>query len=193
MPTWMMTYDPYAVLRPVVVLAAGACLLTVGCTPDGNPKATPTPPPAHVQRDLIFPRNLYVKNASVNQFIIEAIDTCVSGDYEAFRLLWSVRQDPPFSEREFKIALRGGAKVTIRRVQKFRTPDQQVVYAVRARVELHQTNIAEPVRDVVLLLVRESGRWRLAIAPSYVRKAMKRAEQDTSAPQSAEPEATPRP
>lgn len=150
--------------------------VAAGCKRDSQPSPAPTASPES-KHELIFPEELHVKDDSVNQFITRAIDVCASGDYEGFRLLWSIRQNPPFTKQEFTMALQGGATVTIQQLQKFRTPEGEVVYAVRGRVELKKPGIPKPVRDVILMIVNESDQWRLALAPSNVRKVMKEAEE----------------
>jgi len=184
-------------LAPPLAIAAVILNMPMGCERsqrglDGV-KATPSASPVGVQSQVEFPASLRVDDESVNKAIDRAIEACFSGDYEAFRLLWSIRQNPPFTEQEFRIALKGGAKVTVNRLQKFRTPEREVIYAVAGRVELFQPDIPNPVRDVILLLVKESGQWRLAIAPGYVRKALENMDRSKNADDEADLAVTPQP
>jgi hypothetical protein len=43
---------------------------------------------------LIFPGALHVADDSVNEFVARAMSICGQGEYEPFRLLWSVRETP---------------------------------------------------------------------------------------------------
>lgn len=43
---------------------------------------------------LIFPGALHVADDSVNEFVARAMSICGQGEYEPFRLLWSVRESP---------------------------------------------------------------------------------------------------
>lgn len=153
-----------------------------GCSRDEPDKSAATPAGAPADMGPIeFPDRLRVEDPSVNEFILKAIQTCVSGDYEAFRLLWTARQDP-LSEQEFKRGWAAVEKVRIENIRPFRTPEGDIVYAARARVELDPAEVPEPVRDIVLLLVRESEQWRLAPAPPSVREELKKfiaSESDT--------------
>lgn len=182
---------------PLLVIAVVTSIMPAGCEPSqrGSNGVEPTPSasPADVPSQVDFPASLRVADESVNKAIDRAIEACFSGDYEAFRLLWSIRQNPPFTEQEFRFALKGGARVTVNRLQKFRTPEREVIYAVAGRVELFQPDIPNPVRDVILLLVKESGQWRLAVAPGYVRKALENMDRSENADEETDLAVTPQP
>ena len=155
----------------LVMGALAAVLVAPGCgkeEPEG-PKLTPTPSPVGL---VDFPAELRAADPSVNDFLCEAFQTCASRDYEAFRLLWSVREDP-ISEQEFIRGWQTDPRVSIKDLKKMRTPEGATVYAVRALVEFDPGTVLEPNRDIVLLLVKENGKWRVAGAPRSLTKAMK--------------------
>ena len=155
----------------LVMGALAAVLVAPGCgkeEPEG-PKLTPTPRPVGL---VDFPAELRAADPSVNDFLYEAFQTCASGDYEAFRLLWSVREDP-ISEQEFIRGWQTDPRVSIKDLKKMRTPEGATVYAVRALVEFDPGAVLEPDRDIVLLLVKENEKWRVAGAPRSLTKAMK--------------------
>lgn len=181
-------------LAPFLAIAAVVSMVATGCEPSQRgPGPSPSSSPSAVKGQIDFPTSLRVADESVNEAIDRAIAACFSGDYEAFRLLWSIRQNPPFTEQEFKIALKGGANVTVNRVQKFRTIEREVIYAVAGRVELFQPDIPNPVRDVILMLVKESGQWRLTIAPGFVRKALENLDKAEQSDDAADLPVTPQP
>ncbi len=101
----------------------------------------------------------------VAAFVRQVVDTCVSGEYDAFRLLWSAREDP-YPRDAFERGWRAVQRVTFVNVEKFRRrAEGDIAYGVRARVELDDS-VSEPRRDVVFLIIREAGQWRLARPPA---------------------------
>lgn len=127
-----------------------------------------------VAAEIDFPESVQADDPAVNDFVRQAIDTCVSGDYERFRLLWNVREDP-FPRGEFERGWKAVRKVTVLDVQKLRNPPQgaayegKYLYYLHGRVELDET-VPEPVREVLLLVVQEGEHWRLAKAPKNLRE-----------------------
>ncbi len=119
-----------------------------------------------------FPAELRAEDPSVNEFILNAIQTCMAEDYEAFRLLWSGLEEP-ISEQEFRRGFRATRKVTILHLLQRRTREGDIVYIVHSLVELDPNEVPEPERDIVLLLRKESGKWRVARAPREEAKALK--------------------
>ena len=160
------------------VLAVGFAV--AGCEREDRPSPSPTSAPADTGR-VEFPASLRADDPQVNDFLFTAIGECIEGDYEAFRLLWSVHEEP-LGRAEFERGWRAVHKVRVDKLVRMKTEEGNIVYVVAAHVELDPDEVPEPVRDLVLLLVEESGQWRLATPPRSVRKAMKgetEAEGDT--------------
>ena len=131
---------------------------------------------------LIFPSELHADDESVNDFICQVIDVCASGDYDAFRLLWSIREDP-FPQDQFERAWQSVQRVTVtglRRVQ--RSADRSTLYAVRAVVEL-DPDVREPRRDVTILLIEENGQWRMTTPPKDLPADLFESRSPTTQPQ----------
>ena len=149
----------HSILGPTALLLAVAA---VGCERGEQPATEAAPPP---EPELLhFPARLQAQDETVNTFIRDVIHTCASGDYDAFRMLWSVRDDP-FPRDQFHRAWQSVQKVTIEAVRALRNPrDGSLIYAVRARVELGP-DLREPLRDVVILLTGENNQWRLTMPP----------------------------
>ena len=131
---------------------------------------------------LAFPENLRVDDASVNTFVNQAMTVCSSRDYDAFRLLWSAREDP-LSRDEFEAGWQAVKEIRIRALDRVKldlSSDEddtspQTVYALLAEVALdptHQAAQKKPRREVVLMIVREHEEWRLAKAPKRMRAWM---------------------
>jgi hypothetical protein len=114
---------------------------------------------------LEFPLELRAEDESVNAFIVEVIETCASGDYEAFRLLWSARDDP-FPRDQFHRAWQSVRRVKVVGLRQVKDADSgRLLYAARALVELDPT-VRDPQRDVTILIVKEDDRWRLTRPPA---------------------------
>lgn len=148
-------------------------LFAVGCE-RAAPVQTPSPSakPASLAT-VVFPEELQAEDETVNAFVRQMIETCAAEDYDAFRLLWSAR-DKPLSEAEFIRGWRATRQVSILALQQRRDPrDGEIVYVVHGRVELDPDKVPQPEREIVLLLVKENGQWRIARAPSKVAKALK--------------------
>jgi hypothetical protein len=132
---------------------------------------------------LVFPDELRVADASVNEFVTKAMTTCAKGDYEPFRLLWSAREDPlPRGEYEEgwhavqTITVRALEKVMLGPDPKANRAEGETVYALLVDVSLDPTQKAgqkKPQRHVVMMLAPESGEWRLARAPKAMRAWIK--------------------
>jgi hypothetical protein len=138
-----------------------------------KPRATPTPLPTPAANALIqFPEALRTEDESVNAFIAEAIRVCASEDYDAFRLLWSALEEP-IGKQQFQAGFRATRRVTILDLAKRRLPDGELVYLVYCLVELDPREVPEPTRDIVLLLRKEQGDWRIATPPQKEARALK--------------------
>ncbi len=132
---------------------------------------------------LVFPDEVRVEDASVNDFLERAMEDCASGDYDKFRLLWSARQEP-LPRDEFEQGWQAVRQIRIRALQRVMLapdPDHELdqgetVYAFLADVALdpmHRAGQREPNREVVLMVIREHEQWRLARAPKPMRTWIK--------------------
>jgi hypothetical protein len=128
---------------------------------------------------LDFPEALRVADPAVNAFVTEAMASCASGDYDAFRRLWSAREDP-LPRHEYEEAWRAVERIRIRALEEVilapeptrGRDDFEPAYIILADVSLDPNVPAgqrEPKREVVLQLVREQDMWRLARAPKAMR------------------------
>ncbi|MCH7597151.1 MAG: hypothetical protein IID35_11425 [Planctomycetes bacterium] len=138
---------------------------------------------------LVFPDALKVEDASVNEFVTRAMRICGLGDYNAFRLLWSVRDDPlprgEFEEgwdavqtirveelRKVMLAGDSAGDVAAARTTGGVVAGLESVYVMVAGVEFdptHRIGRSEPQREVILMLVREHDAWKLAQPPKKMR------------------------
>lgn len=139
-----------------------------------------------------FPADLPPDDPAVTAFVRKVIDTCVAGDYNAFRLLWSIKEDP-FPRDSFQRGWRAVRRVSVVRLQKFRRRvEGDIVYGLHAHVELDPA-VPKPRRDVILLIVREDDHWRLRRAPSDLRRRYlgnpDAPDADVTAPAAPDPDA----
>jgi len=161
-----------------------------------NTPAAPHGGPEKGRRvELIFPDGLRVADPEVNQLIEDVLNVCASANYEEFRLLWSARHDP-LSRDEFAQSWPAVRHVRVRALEKamIETAAEEVnkggdpaaqsaadaaletVYLTLVEVEVDPAHrVAErlPDNSVVLMLVRENGRWRLANATKTMRNWLK--------------------
>ena len=128
---------------------------------------------------LVFPDALRVADPSVNAFVERAMTSCGSGDYDSFRLLWSVREDP-LPRGEYEQGWKAVQRIHIRALEemalapnlKLGRDDYETSYIILASILLDPSLRAgqqEPNREVVLQLVREQDAWRLARASKAMR------------------------
>ncbi len=162
--------------------------------------------PVREEPRLQFPADLNAKDASVNDFVTHAMLTATSGDYDAFRLLWSAREEP-MPREEFLQGWDAVRQVRVRALQQIViAPDSAPadiprvdMYAVYVEVSLdpeHRAAKEKPQREAILVMVREQDRWALMRAPKDVRdymrgKVNKPADEPDSTKGSAAGEASP--
>ena len=169
-------------------------MLLVSATNCREDHSTPATPPSKRESEqstaeLIFPDSLRVADESVNIFVRTALSQCASGNYEAFRALWSAKQDP-ISRAEFGEGWQAVHRIEVRGLQKvLLAADQgpaasEPVYVLLVEVALDPAQKAgkrEPLREIVMMLVHEHEQWRLAGAPKAMREWIK---QQNAAPAS---------
>ena len=174
-----------------LILALAGIVLAGGCERQpASAKRAPAPVAASALLD--FPAALQCDNPEVNQFVRQMVDTCAGGDYEKFRLLWSVREQP-FSRQDFERGWKSLKHVQVVALQRMKTREGQPLYSLHARVEL-DPSMPEPEREVVMLIVQENAQWRLARAPAHHRnKVLGIGDEAGSASQPAGSNGTPPP
>lgn len=184
--------------------AFGLLVTTPACR-RSEPEKTPLAPSSGAANSkppdlLVFPDELRVADSTVNTFVTKAMTTCAAGDYEAFRLLWSVREEP-LPREEFEQGWHAVQTIKVRALEKVmldadpnagRT-EPETVYALLAEVSLDPTQKVgqkEPQRHVVLMLAREHEQWLLAQAPKPMRDWVK--NKFAAAPIDSSPSTNPR-
>lgn len=188
-----------------VILSTGiACRRSAPA--DAESASIPAKEPVREEPRLQFPEDLNAKDPSVNDFVTHAMLTATGGDYDAFRLLWSAREEP-MPREEFLQGWDAVRQVRVRALQQIViAPDSAPadiprvdMYAVYVEVSLdpgHRAAKEKPQREAILVIVREQDRWALMRAPKDVRdymrgKVNKPTEEPDSTTKSAADEASP--
>jgi hypothetical protein len=164
-------------------IAAAILFLVVGCRDDEKNRQETSSAKAVESgtAELIFPESLRAGDESVNIFVRTALTQSAGGNYEAFRALWSAKQEP-ISRAEFDEGWQAVKRIEVRGLQQARLENEQdsaasnVVYVLLVEVALDPAQKAgqrEPRREIVMMLVREHDQWRLAGAPKPMRDWIK--------------------
>lgn len=166
-------------------LPALICLTTgLACAPflEGCRKSEPESPAEKHSVRLIWGPESRCRDESLNAFISQAVRHCVDGNYEEYRLLWRYDHQPT-SRRHFESVWGMVEQVEVKALKplRFRLPngtlDDQEYYVFQAFITLRDEAVQLAKgrlqdRDVVLLIVRDNGAWRLVPAPAEVRDAL---------------------
>lgn len=142
------------------VAAWWACAGGLACEKPAPVEDIPAPEPELI----VFPPHLRVDDPAVNEFVEHTMQTCVSGDYDAFRLLWSAKSEP-MGRRDFERSWQAVRQIRVDALVPFRIADDPgapgLRYYIKASVELDPA-ADPPTRNVQLVAVSEDSQWRLA-------------------------------
>jgi len=110
-----------------------------------------------------FPQHLQTNEPSLNQFIVSALQTCATGDYDAFRQLFGSSFKPP-GPADFERIWYQVQSVEV--ISVHAGQEEPPEYYVHATVKLRIPDRRDrEKRDVVVAVVREADEWRMAQAP----------------------------
>ncbi len=130
------------------------------------------------ETEVTFAPRTRVEDESVNAFVEQALRVTTARDYEEFRLLWSAT-DEPFARRQFDAGWDSGVrKIVIDVLQKMRDPrTNEIFYGMQAQAVLERDRLErrneKAERQIVLVIRRENGQWRLSHAPDEVRRVVR--------------------
>ena len=141
-------------------VALWACAGGLACEKPAPLENVPAPEPELI----VFPEHLRVEDPAVNEFVEHTMRTCVSGDYDAFRLLWSATSEP-MGRRDFERGWQAVRQIRLDALVPFRNAADSGVpelrYYIKASIDLDPA-ADPPTRSVQLVAVREESQWRLA-------------------------------
>jgi hypothetical protein len=138
-----------------------------------------------------FPPRWHAKDASLNAFIASALKIAAEGDYEGFRQLFGAAY-PPTGRQEFQRVWHAVQDISVAGLYGDRPdPEKYFLHAVvRRRGEDRK---GRRKLDVVVMLYRESDRWRLGPATREIEEAILAAStQPASNPAATEARQAPR-
>ncbi|MCG3137741.1 MAG: hypothetical protein HJJLKODD_01591 [Phycisphaerae bacterium] len=171
-----------AVLMVMVLLGSCREQPAVKPAPPSSPSiAAPASAPAPI--DVYWASAATCSDALINQFVRHAVQLCVAGDYDEYRLLWRYDQQPP-GRRTFQRLWSAVQRLEIRRVQPiaFRHADGRIdeqphpLFVFHAyidfRPEAAQSDGRLQDRDMVLLIVKTPEGPYFLPAPDLVRQQL---------------------
>jgi hypothetical protein len=187
---------PVALLAPVVSLSLSLTACPRESSSEQKGRENSPTAPERKEEVVVFPSRLRVDDATVNEFVRMALAQCAAGDYDAFRRLWTARQEP-LPRGEFEEGWQAVQKIEVRALEKVMLAggeerdhaDPKTVYVLLVEVSLDPARRAgqrEPNREIVLMLSRERDEWRLARPPKSMREWIKKHAEESTAPTDAQ-------
>jgi len=148
-------------------------------------------------------------DGSLDEFIERAVQHSTAGDYEEYRLLWSLDHRPT-SRKRFEQIRRAIKQVTVKMVRPIRlrrpdgtlAPQEDPTYVFHSFIEMKQeakerSNNRLRDRHLVLLIYLEEQNWRFRAAPPAIKDAILDAVAESPAtgrpPSDARADSAPRP
>ncbi len=178
-----------------VLLATARAALLSGCRdqPTPGPGTQPTESD-EVDRiesqgdeapEVIFPAALRTDDPSLNKFIDDVLGFCARGDYGMYRLAVGSQYEP-LPRKNFERAWHAVKEVRVRKVIRVHEPTtrpaasapaeireelRNPIYCVHGTILLRDNQRPRPVREVVVLVIKENGEWRLGPpAPAAIKQ-----------------------
>ena len=188
-------------LNIITWVACLACILAWACNRDSSKKNSAKGGRGSDSAvEIVWAPDAKCKNQEINDFVAKALTVCSEGDYEEYRLLWSLDHQPTNRKRfmQLRDATEKVDVKTIRRLQ-FRLPDGSMkgldtpVYVLHAFValkeEAKQRSERLKDRDLILQIVRRNNAWCFIPAAKEVKNSLLAG--DSGRPPAAPPDAPP--
>jgi hypothetical protein len=142
-------------------------------------------PPA-VRPEYSFAERLRDEYPEVVAFVQQFMETCLAGDYAAYRKLVSRRADPENRDR-FQAVFNAISRLHVESIRVLNLPQvSEEVYLVVSKAEFHPETKARLRRkhdQIAILVLKEEGQWRMMPAPPQLQPTT------TSAPSTDDPDA----
>ncbi len=186
---------------------AGACERVDVANPPPVPTAAVTTEPdarrprsSKLALSVSFPQELRVDDESVNAFVERALVGVAAGEYEPYRLLWSMK-DEPLSRADYERRWHGVTDIQLRALRRiilttgkpsllggdgqpagdasyalladfsFDLPDRVgLPTPARRGLQVDASAQREPLLGVVWIIAKEHDNWRLAKPPKAVKR-----------------------
>lgn len=197
---------PKLIVLGLVAFWAGACERADVANSPPLPTAAITPEPearrprsSKLALPVSFPQELRVDDESVNAFVERALVGVAAGEYEPYRLLWSMK-DEPLSRSDYERRWHGVTDIQLRALRRiilttgkpsllggdgqpagdasyalladfsFSQPGRVGLLTGKARLRVDPPAQREPLRGVVWIIAKERDKWRLAKPPKAVKR-----------------------
>jgi len=134
---------------------------------------------------VIFPAALRTDDPSLNKFIDDVLGFCARGDYGMYRLAVGSQYEP-LPRKNFERAWHAVKEVRVRKVIRVHEPTtrpaasapveireelRNPIYCVHGTILLRDNQRPRPVREVVVLVIKENGEWKLGPpAPAAIKQ-----------------------
>lgn len=180
------------------LLAFSAAVLLGACKKEEAPPPTTLPVDGYIVDPITqrtapplveFPDWIRTNDASLNEFIDKLLQHCVRGEYGLYRLAVSTKFEP-LGRTQFEKAWHAVERVQIRNIRLIHQPTtrhwdpartdipeelKHPIYCVHGTIYLRELPgrqlLKKPVREVVVLVVKENGEWKLGPpAPADVKR-----------------------
>lgn len=132
-----------------------------------------------------FAEGLRAEHPQIVSFLRQFLETCLANDYSGYRKLVS-RQIAPESQQRFESIYRAITSVVVERIEKLDDPRlPEPIYRVISSVALDpesKVRLRKPNRKIAILVVHESGAWRMVPAPETLQPRAEPERPATTAP-----------
>ncbi|MGB9626672.1 MAG: hypothetical protein ACPMAQ_17595, partial [Phycisphaerae bacterium] len=168
-----------------IVLATAIAAVLTGCRDRSTPPPGSQPaesdevdriePHGDEAPEVIFPAALRTDDPSLNRFIDDVLGFCARGDYGMYRLAVGSQYEP-LPRKSFERAWHAVKEVRVRKVIRVHEPATRMagsapaeareelrnpIYCVHGTILLRDNQRPRPVREVVVLVIKENGEWKL--------------------------------
>jgi len=135
----------------------------IGCAADPADNDEPVSV-KHPTDRLVFLESASVDDSAVKHAVQEAMSAMISGDYDRFRSLW-IATEEPIKREQFEHRWQPVIKATVRAIKPMRHAQSgDLLYYVDAKLQFDPESRLNH-REILFLLVRRNGAWRLSRAP----------------------------
>ncbi len=127
------------------------------------------------QPEIHFPHELKTDDPTLNQFVLKILDICNKGDYDGYRQLFGTAYTPT-PKTNFEHVWQQVRMIRVVRIEKHPRRDPPEYY-LHARIILRQPDRQNRTeRNVIIMMFKEDGEWRLGSAPKEVSRVIMAAD-----------------
>lgn len=152
--------------------------------PDRNQVRVDPAPQAPSASKVVFGPKSKCNDATVNAFVSETVERCAAGDYDAYRLMWTIDYRPA-SRKRFRQLAESIEQIEVKLVKQLQIESadgaieerDDPVYVCHVFVKINPDIQRKPGtkfedRDLILLITRNVDSWQFEPAPDFVKDAL---------------------